>query len=124
MLNKLETDNDDKLMSTLFDEVTWSGVTKSFVTSCVNIKSDRWARIRNEAISFAKVNRHIAALVNLTNTPQVKKNECANLREDSDSEEGECEDQPNNGVHGISQGDESKDEESSSSLLLSSSRSN
>ena len=73
MLNKLEMDNDDKLMSTLFDEVTWSGVTKSFVTSCANIKSDGWARIRNEAISFAKVNRHTAALVNLTNTPQVKK---------------------------------------------------
>ena len=85
-------DNDDKLMSMLFDEVTWSIVTKSFVTSCANIKSDRWARIRNEAISFAKVNRCTAAPVNLTNTPQVKKNERANLREDSDSEEGECED--------------------------------
>ena len=124
MLNKLKTDNDDKLMSTLFDKVTWSGVTKSFVTSCANIKSDGWARIRNGAISFAKVNRHTAAPVNLTNTPQVKKNERANRREDSDSEEGECEDRPNNGVRGISQGDESEDEESSSSLLLSSSVSN
>ena len=104
MLNKLKMDDDDKLLSTLFNEVTWSGVTKGFITSCVNIKSDGWAKIGNGAISFAKVNHHIATLVNLTDTPKVKKNEHANLHKDFDSEEGEFEEQPNNGIHRISQG--------------------
>ena len=37
MLNKLKGDDaeeEDKLMSMLFDKATWSGVTKGFVTSC------------------------------------------------------------------------------------------
>ena len=88
--------------------------------------SDGWTRIKSEVISFSKINNQCTAtLNNITSTPQIKKNEHTNLHEDSEKEQEE-EEQPNNGVCRITQGDEYEDkdfEDEDSSLLLSSSES-
>lgn len=128
MVNKLDPDDDEEtLLSTLFDEMTWSmRATRFYIESCDNIKPDGWVKIKNEAISFAKVNGRRAAIPDNTPTTRVSKNERANLVEDEDSdeemEEEKPEEKPNNeDPSSLKSSSESSEDDEESSLSLSSS---
>ena len=82
-------DEGDCLLSTLFDEVTWSGVTKDFVTSIGNVVTpEAWVTIRTKAIGFAKFSNHQAQTKDEPRGTQHSNNwGRSNLCEDSDSED-------------------------------------
>ena len=90
MCENLPTDDEgDCLLSTPFDEVTWSGVTKDFVTSIGNVVTpEAWVTIRTKAIGFAKFSNRRAQTEDEPRSMQRSNNRGhSNLCEDSDSED-------------------------------------
>ena len=90
MCENLPTDDEgDCLLSTLFDEVTWSRVTKNFITSIGNIVTpEAWVTIRTKAIGFTKFSNHRAQTEDEPRSTQRSNNRgCSNLCEDSNSED-------------------------------------
>ena len=121
-------DRDEKVRSTLFDELRWDKAMNSFSQSWGNIKSQGWVTIKGEAMAFAKVNNCRAGIQEDISSIQVNDDNCSNLLEVSDSEnegmdmawrvELDMEEGPSNGVHGFLQGDEPKTSSSSKSSNL------
>ena len=118
-------DRNEKVRSTLFDELRWSKVTNSIAQSCGNIKSQGWVTIKGEAMVFAKVNNCCTGIQEDISSIQVNDDNCGNLLEASDSKneeidvawrvESDMEEGPSDGVQGFSQGDEPKTFSSSES---------